>query len=411
MEQLIVTLKQHSPLIHFQHDQDEATLRASEVKAKLDKFIIKINTESGIPENWKAKWKSGNNGIKSLAYKISIKSNDIPKKDSVTIIPPNKDTWILHLAPINLIIFSFEGTLLTEIRKQISHFFLSTSFGKRQNKGFGCFYPISVEEKGRSEIITEFQGWSQLEVFLKKGNFPIYLFDKTIQPGNSNFYEVVSEKWRILKSGFNYGGIYEKSAVFKYLCSQILRWDKRWIKKEIKKLIDGKILPYDLQSKSKKGKANEPNDCSQQSWIDDVKLKYEYRFGRAMLGLAENYEFLTESNNHKYKIIVESKEVERFKAPVFFKVFNNNLFAILGEVPNEIFDKPLGFRVQTKKKEYNSKSKKDEWIPDSNIPEFELVDSAHQRLILKTPTEKEFNYESFLDSHFKTVGFDRIKKQ
>ena len=40
MKTLKVTLKQHTPLIHFQHDQYGATLRASEVKPKLDRFII-----------------------------------------------------------------------------------------------------------------------------------------------------------------------------------------------------------------------------------------------------------------------------------------------------------------------------------------------------------------------------------
>ena len=40
MKTLTVTLKQHTPLIHFQHDQYGATLRASEVKPKLDKFIL-----------------------------------------------------------------------------------------------------------------------------------------------------------------------------------------------------------------------------------------------------------------------------------------------------------------------------------------------------------------------------------
>lgn len=40
MHKLEITLKQHTPLIHFQHDQEGATLRASEVKPKLDKFIL-----------------------------------------------------------------------------------------------------------------------------------------------------------------------------------------------------------------------------------------------------------------------------------------------------------------------------------------------------------------------------------
>ncbi|MFN0202536.1 MAG: hypothetical protein ACKVTZ_13510 [Bacteroidia bacterium] len=40
MYSLTFTLKQHTPLIHFQHEQAGATLRASEVKPKLDRFIL-----------------------------------------------------------------------------------------------------------------------------------------------------------------------------------------------------------------------------------------------------------------------------------------------------------------------------------------------------------------------------------
>ena len=40
MEVLKVTLKQHTPLLHFQPNEPGATLRASEVKPKLDKYIL-----------------------------------------------------------------------------------------------------------------------------------------------------------------------------------------------------------------------------------------------------------------------------------------------------------------------------------------------------------------------------------
>ena len=40
MHKLEVKLKQHTPLIHFQHDQEGATIRASEVKPRLDRFIL-----------------------------------------------------------------------------------------------------------------------------------------------------------------------------------------------------------------------------------------------------------------------------------------------------------------------------------------------------------------------------------
>ena len=37
---LQLKLKQHTPLLHFQHDQEGATLRATEIKPKLDEFIL-----------------------------------------------------------------------------------------------------------------------------------------------------------------------------------------------------------------------------------------------------------------------------------------------------------------------------------------------------------------------------------
>lgn len=37
--ELIVKLKQHTPIIHFQWEQKGATLRATELKPKLDLFL------------------------------------------------------------------------------------------------------------------------------------------------------------------------------------------------------------------------------------------------------------------------------------------------------------------------------------------------------------------------------------
>ncbi|HEC99336.1 MAG TPA: hypothetical protein ENN18_03005 [Proteobacteria bacterium] len=41
--ELIIKLKQHTPIIHFQHDQKGATLRATELKPKLDRYIDKLS--------------------------------------------------------------------------------------------------------------------------------------------------------------------------------------------------------------------------------------------------------------------------------------------------------------------------------------------------------------------------------
>ncbi|MDD2199480.1 MAG: hypothetical protein PHE08_07115, partial [Bacteroidales bacterium] len=88
--QITFTLKQHTPIIHFQHDQDDATLRASEVKPRLDRFILtKLGAESdqnlvgndakykkGIEVAKKRNWLVGDEEHAALNYKLKIKTSD-----------------------------------------------------------------------------------------------------------------------------------------------------------------------------------------------------------------------------------------------------------------------------------------------------------------------------------------------
>ena len=59
MYRLEFTLKQHTPLIHFQQDQEGATLRATEVKPKLDRFIIERLGNGNYDEGLKKSIKIG----------------------------------------------------------------------------------------------------------------------------------------------------------------------------------------------------------------------------------------------------------------------------------------------------------------------------------------------------------------
>lgn len=79
MYKLEIKLKQHTPLIHFQHDQDGATLRASEVKPKLDKFILSKLTPEERAQGEDEGWIKSKNDKDWLDYKMKIsdKPNNI----------------------------------------------------------------------------------------------------------------------------------------------------------------------------------------------------------------------------------------------------------------------------------------------------------------------------------------------
>lgn len=76
MNQLTAILKQHTPMIHFQHNESGATLRASEVKPLLDKFILTKLGNGDIREGRlyakKNNWLIDNEKNYALNYKLSI---------------------------------------------------------------------------------------------------------------------------------------------------------------------------------------------------------------------------------------------------------------------------------------------------------------------------------------------------
>jgi len=80
MAELIVKLKQHTPIIHFQHYQKGATLRASELKPKLDKFLIENFKSQGIDYK---KWLIGDGKHPALNYKVKV----IPNKNIDYFLP------------------------------------------------------------------------------------------------------------------------------------------------------------------------------------------------------------------------------------------------------------------------------------------------------------------------------------
>ena len=133
------TLTPHSPLIHFQWDSDHAALRATEVKPKLDRYIVKHYGK--IPERWK---KDDINGKISLNYKMRIVTDennehiDLGRNTPYDIFYGNMGKkGVMNKS--TLTITCFHKDLLKYIDEIIGDFFIVTNFGTMQSKGFGSF--------------------------------------------------------------------------------------------------------------------------------------------------------------------------------------------------------------------------------------------------------------------------------
>ena len=180
---LTYELKQETPMIHFQHYDDGAIFRATELKPKLDRFLYK-NYGYKIKNEWKidsdhdalnykvtirAKGSSEKSdtigaeieNAENKRYRNSVRNNhqkinsmyfgNMVKRPKLDVCSDDEfdnylneveDSFkesIRYINPIVLDIICFIPELRDLIEKSIVEFFMTTNFGTRQSKGFGGF--------------------------------------------------------------------------------------------------------------------------------------------------------------------------------------------------------------------------------------------------------------------------------
>lgn len=405
---LTFTLKQHTPIIHFQHDQLGATLRASEVKPKLDRFILtKIgggDYHEGLKIAKSNNWLVGTGENKTaLSYQVNVYNPSTPSfhyfdaqfqnatktklitdrfieakqltvrvespssyfanADKVEIKKDKTETLYLKSMVIDEIRLGMMSSnlsmevkslflgLLAEIELSMPAFFASENFGTRQSKGFGCFQVTQVNGKTVDESIE----------ILLKSVFTIVYKKKNLE--NKSWYEAIHSDYKLLKSGRGasekpHG--YAKSLLFWYFAKQAkpIRWEKRWLKKEIRNRAQKGQPFYDWELKED----GAPIDVSGlREWKDTVT--HEYAYVRALLGLAEHFEFLTQypGSTDKFIATVGHDTIKRFRSPITFKFYNGVLYLCANQMSEShpILDEIFTFKLYQK----GSKGKTNEQIP------------------------------------------------
>lgn len=307
------TLKQHTPIIHFQSEQRGATLRATELKPKFDRFLLENVFDGEIPKGFLMQ-----NEEHALDYKVRIyneanvistpKSYVNPKKerDKTAYQAPyfaDESKSVFATGEITIEFFTFNNELRKIIDQYKDQFFIYENFGTRQNKGFGSFLRSNISN---AEIIKILQNHKN-QVFTL-GKYTDY----------KDAFKKIDTFYKKIKAGINKP--YFKSLLFRYMCDTYnIGWEKKFIKKHFPEVIHGE---------------HEPIICT-----DDK----EYRYIRAVLGLAEHNEFRPESGKKQIKIKSSDGSIERFKSPITFKVFNNQIYLFFNDSYKQILDKEFKF--------------------------------------------------------------------
>lgn len=398
-------LVQHTPLIHFQHSEPHACLRATEVKPKLDRFLIEqLEKDDRFGDGRWKKWFVGDGSQQSFDYMMRITPNseqvdrtqsiengieraiaraehrppnaglhEIHKnyfgnmasgnniQDTVQAIQETFKESLFYKDGLTLTIRCFIPELLTLIDEHIRGFFMMHNFGTRQRKGFGSFtVDISTEPNAP-------KGFDLVRKYCPNAYY-CKLDDNVSADALLDAVWVLSA---FLKSGFNRGeGNYVRGFVFRYFQREKnpLANDKAFVKQKV-------LL-------------NVYNEATRGEHLHPYGNNVRYRYVRGLLGTNENSRFCLNPRSQirrdhtVHNIYIHSAEgVERFPSPLLFKPIGKFVFILPQKMPDEIFGSEFYILEKNQEEEYDSKATSDQKL---NY----LKQECKNRMI-KTPTAEE----------------------
>ena len=222
---------------------------------------------------------------------------------------------------IKVTITTFVTELEVSINDYKDEFFIGTNFGTRQSKGFGSFLREDISSNEIHMILSKHQ-------------------HKVFSLGYCNDYKqaflTIDSFYKYLKMGRREP--YDRSLLFQYMCETYnIGWEKKFLKNKFPQIIHGTHKPI---------VCIEPDER-------------EFRYIRALLGLAEHNEFRPKDGKKQIKIesVKRDKDdktkafYQRFKSPITFKVFNNNIYLIYNHSYKDLLDKKFNFTLNRKEEQ------------------------------------------------------------
>lgn len=387
---LTALLRQYTLLIHFQGDAEGACLRASEVKPKLDRFVLDYLERQGIrvPEEWLLRVSDDEDGNRSpaLRYKMRFEglgekkiqfNKRVPKPNGkfkveqnihslyfASMGDENSGVWDANGISKTKSVFYEDDVLMTIlcprfpellewIRKIVPAFFCLHCFGNRSNKGFGSFTVREINGKRIREREPK-----ELLPYLPESCKALYYVDyegeELSDTVRLNDIQALSA---IMKGGMNYSTYkrtgevdvpyYYKGAIFRYFMD-----DQQTGAHSEKALIKRDVLP------------NPEEDAGVQKRYGKRPLTKADRcmYMRGVLGIGQTIEFRQNQKNgisqRKGVVTIEGKErdpddktgkkplIARFENPVHFKPYGTWLLLIPQEIPAKILGAEFLFKTK-----------------------------------------------------------------
>ena len=370
------TLSPQSPLIHFQPDARGTSLRATEVKPKLDAFLMmryqKLHGEQ-LPGDWFNPAAKAHN-LPALDYKLRIEQQKLLSAERLGIgtdydifygnMVSAKDKKKPRSEPLTekkglmieekMTVICFKPDLMQWIGESIGEFFIVTNFGTMQNKGFGSFLVQETKYNAKeiANLLTMYSGAKHCYSF---------------RSDSQTVFKKIKLMYAIIKSGVNLGegkGMGGKNYIDSFLFD--------YVQKELSKPIDHEkacVKASGVAPAVKKvGTTMRFNDKKQKDVpatlfdtdTEPPRKDPNYRYVRALFGIGKTVTYndvnvpdgepnkVNVKIEHDYKTdqMKEEDRIARFPSPVFFKIIHNNVYFVGTPIDDIIYGKTFIFSAE-----------------------------------------------------------------
>lgn len=319
MAKLRVPLKQHTPMIHFQYNQCNASLRGTELKPKLDQFLLdkffKNNIESyekyliGFDEK---KLKKESSRTKAFDYKVRVKN--IKKFEGKTLDAhslffgnltsnkeesQNKYSFVFYHS-LDLEIVSFHKELIEIIVRCLPKFLMHTNFGTRQSKGFGSFFINDANQYFIDGKQFRYDKRTIEEIRQMKYWFTISERSANEADKLKKVFDKIELFYNSMRKGLKRKGLKCEPCIKDYFEAQHIQWDKEAIKEYYFNKEESSLIEEKTEEKQERKLVKDLFGLSSDEKWGDCRITKEH---------------MEDDNN---------KKIERFPSPIFFKPLQNN---------------------------------------------------------------------------------------
>lgn len=291
-----------TPYIHFQHSQEGATVRATEVKPKLDRFLKKKAQKENLNiGDWYI------SDTQALNYKLRLIAVG---ERSIYDLGPRTEYDIYYgntgqpreklkkgvFSDVELTILCSCPRLRGFIDRYIGEFFAVTNFGSMSGKGFGSFI---VNEKRLSE--------NQIAEALKEKSHSLRCY---VFPAGYQTFRRIKSVYSAMKSGISFGGRVP-SILFDYMDRRQIGDEKEWLKCQ-------RLVATRYPQRINSGKS--------------------YHYVRALLGVGDRNPYRDGT-----VITIKNDTIQRLASPVFFKVIGDNVYMVANRIHEAIYNAEFTF--------------------------------------------------------------------